>query len=642
MQVSALLLRDDRDRSAVNPADARHDGRVVGKAAIAVQFDEPVDHRLDIALRGRAARVARQLHALPRLAGSDVCRIDVRTSERNALFGVELAARNGLLQALARSRTAVADTVCQTPDVEQRTTVQVFGFLFDQRIVDRQQAIGHHVVRARALAQVLAYRLVVHQQRAFARRRGRLGGRHMDCKQVRQRLAQLAALYDRINQAVLQCELGRLESFRQLLTDGVSDNALSRKADKRLRFCQDDIALRGERCRDAAGRRIGDDRTVEQPCFGMTLERAGDFRHLHERNDAFLHARAAGRREDHDRQALFGRTFDQARHLFAHRRAHGPHEEPRLHHADGHAQAGDAAHARAHALVKAGLLPLSGNLLRIAREAERVFVVYLRIPFLEAPCVERVVDALGRGHAEVLSARRADEMARPQARLVELQAAARAFAPDFVARDRALGRAQHPADARDFGARRAEHAHAAVLRMRQEAVDVRQRKRLVRKQDGGRVAILRRLQHHVRVREQGVGIFVAQAHNAVRRAQERVEAAVLRGRRPDFETGLGAVLQKAAGVLAARHDKNARLLRLDGLRRGRSTTRRVFGPVRRVNGVRRRVLGCHGLFGNARRTVGDVERLHLFCRSTVRNDAPRRRERHVILQLLVLHAFDPS
>ena len=156
------------------------------------------------------------------------------------------------------------------------------------------------------------------------------------------------------------------------------------------------------------------------------------------------------------------------------------------------------------------------------------------------------------------------------------------------------------------------------------------------------MAILRRLQHHVRVREQGVGIFVAQAHNAVRRAQERVEAAVLRGRRPDFETGLGAVLQKAAGVLAARHDKNARLLRLDGLRRGRSTTRRVFGPVRRVNGVRRRVLGCHGLFGNARRTVGDVERLHLFCRSTVRNDAPRRRERHVILQLLVLHAFDPS
>ena len=57
-------------------------------------------------------------------------------------------------------------------------------------------------------------------------------------------------------------EFGGLEALRELLLDGVANHALARKADKRMGLREDDVALHGERCGDAARRRVGDDRDV--------------------------------------------------------------------------------------------------------------------------------------------------------------------------------------------------------------------------------------------------------------------------------------------------------------------------------------------------------------------------------------------
>ena len=48
LEVGALFLADNGDGAAADPADAADDGAVVGEAAIAVQFDEPIDHCVDI------------------------------------------------------------------------------------------------------------------------------------------------------------------------------------------------------------------------------------------------------------------------------------------------------------------------------------------------------------------------------------------------------------------------------------------------------------------------------------------------------------------------------------------------------------------------------------------------------------------
>ena len=92
---------------------------------------------------------------------------------------------------------------------------------------------------------------------------------------------------------LLEQELAALESFRQLLPDRLLDDARAGEADQRFRLGDVQVAEHREAGRDAAGRRIGEHRDVRQPRAIEPRQRAADLRHLHQRQRAFHHARAA-------------------------------------------------------------------------------------------------------------------------------------------------------------------------------------------------------------------------------------------------------------------------------------------------------------------------------------------------------------
>ena len=79
------------------------------------------------------------------------------------------------------------------------------------------------------------------------------------------------------------------------------------------------------------------------------------FGHLHQRQDAFVHAGpAAGSADDDQRQLLFGGSFDQSRETFAHDRAHAAHDEGRVGHAEGDAPGADHAGPGQRRVAQAG------------------------------------------------------------------------------------------------------------------------------------------------------------------------------------------------------------------------------------------------------------------------------------------------
>ena len=75
------------------------------------------------------------------------------------------------------------------------------------------------------------------------------------------------------------------------------------EADQRLGLGDDHVAQHGEAGRHAAGRRVQQHRDVRQPGLAQAAQRRGGLRHLHQRQDALLHARAARGREDDGRRA---------------------------------------------------------------------------------------------------------------------------------------------------------------------------------------------------------------------------------------------------------------------------------------------------------------------------------------------------
>ena len=111
----------------------------------------------------------------------------------------------------------------------------------------------------------------------------------------------LAAIDDEVEHAVLDEELAALEPLRQLLPDRLLDDARAGEADERLRLGDVQIAEHREARGDAAGRRIGQHRDERQPRAIEPRQRRRDLGHLHQRQRAFHHARAAGARDDDHR-----------------------------------------------------------------------------------------------------------------------------------------------------------------------------------------------------------------------------------------------------------------------------------------------------------------------------------------------------
>ena len=116
---------------------------------------------------------------------------------------------------------------------------------------------------------------------------------HEQTADAAQRLAHLVAVHDHVDHAVRQQIFGALEALGKLLADGLLDDARTGEADERAGLGDVDVAQHGVGGRDAAGGRIGQHDDVGQLGVAQALHGDGRARHLHKRQDAFLHARTA-------------------------------------------------------------------------------------------------------------------------------------------------------------------------------------------------------------------------------------------------------------------------------------------------------------------------------------------------------------
>ena len=134
------------------------------------------------------------------------------------------------------------------------------------------------------------------------------------------------AVHDHVNHAVIAQIFGALETFRQFLADGLLDHARAGETDQRAGLGDLHVAQHGVGGSDAAGGWIGQHDDVRQLRLAQHLDADGGARHLHQRQDALLHPRAAGGGEYDERRFLLHRKLEPADDRFA-----GSHAERAAH-----------------------------------------------------------------------------------------------------------------------------------------------------------------------------------------------------------------------------------------------------------------------------------------------------------------------
>ena len=173
--------------------------------------------------------------------------------------------------------------------------------------------------------------------------------------------AQLVAVDHHVDHAVVPEIFGALKAFRQLLADGLLDDARPGEADQRAGFGDLDIAEHGVGRGDAAGGRIGEHHDVG--LLGLAQHLHGDrrARQLHQRQDALLHARAARCREHDEGRAALDRSLQARDHRLAGRHAErAAHEIEILHRGDDR----HAVHLPAPTMTASGMPVLARASLR--------------------------------------------------------------------------------------------------------------------------------------------------------------------------------------------------------------------------------------------------------------------------------------
>ena len=141
-------------------------------------------------------------------------------------------------------------------------------------------------------------------------------------------------MHDGVDHAVVEQELGRLESFRQILAERLLDHARTGEPDHRARLGEDRVAEHRVAGAHAARRRVGEDRDVRNAALGELREHRRHLRHLHQREHAFLHARAARGADDDQRILPLERPLAEARDLLADHGAHRAAHEREVHDAE--------------------------------------------------------------------------------------------------------------------------------------------------------------------------------------------------------------------------------------------------------------------------------------------------------------------
>src|SRR5581483_6016041 len=250
-----------------------------------------------------------------------------------------------------------------------------------------------------------------------------------------------------VDHAVLGEVFGALETFRQFLADGLLDDARAGKADQRAGFGDLHVAEHRVRGGDAAGGRIGEHDDVRQLGFAQHLDGDRGARQLHQRQDAFLHARAAGGCEHDEGRAFFRRGFQALDDRFGGRHAERAAHEVEVLHRDHHRQAVELAEAELDRVIEPGLAARVLDAVGIAplvAELERVDLHLGHADVEPGAAVEHRLEPRRRAHAHVVVGRRDDELIGFDVLVEHELAGLRTFDPEIFRR-------LPPQQAADFG-----------------------------------------------------------------------------------------------------------------------------------------------------------------------------------------------
>ena len=139
--------------------------------------------------------------------------------------------------------------------------------------------------------------------------------------------------------------------------------------------------------------------------------RCGRFSHLHERQDALLHAGAARSRHEDQRHAPFQGPIDGATDLFTDDRPHTAAHEPEIEDAQRHLAPIDRPLADDHGVFTAGLFLLRLDPVFIRAgilKLERVLRLQLGVPLFEGSEIHQQVDTFNHRNGKVIVALRTD------------------------------------------------------------------------------------------------------------------------------------------------------------------------------------------------------------------------------------------
>ena len=257
-------------------------------------------------------------------------------------------------------------------------------------------------------------------------------------------------MHDHVDHAVREQILGLLEALGQLLADGLLDDARSREADERAGLGDVHVAQHRIGRRHAAGGRIGEHHEIGQARLAQLLHGNRRARHLHEREDALLHARSAGGREQDERHALVDRAQHAGDNGFAGRHAERAGHEAEVLYGNDDFLPFEGALGHEHRVVEIGLGLGGLETLRIfAAVAEFQGVVrnLLHRHLDVFTAVEEGLQPLLRGHPHVVVGAGDDELVGLQILVIDHLPGVGAFDP-HVLRHLALARRQEAADFR--------------------------------------------------------------------------------------------------------------------------------------------------------------------------------------------------
>src|SRR6185503_148534 len=262
---------------------------------------------------------------------------------------------------------------------------------------------------------------------------GQCGPRGQLREQRRDLIARVAAIENHVDGALLEQELGALEALGQRLARRLLDDARARETDQRAGLRNIDVAEQRETRRGAARRRIRHHGHVRQLRRRELRERRARLRHLQQRVQPFLHARAAARREADERAVVLDAIRDGTHEPLADDRTHRARDEPEL----------EGGRDDWHALQRAGhddeRVALVGVALHLVQplaitlrvfEAQRIERLQVRRELIARLGVETHLEALARADPQVVAAFRADVQIAVELRAIQLCGAAQAFDPE--------------------------------------------------------------------------------------------------------------------------------------------------------------------------------------------------------------------